>query len=119
MDAVTDMLTQQFFVGLFTGLVLAVTALKFLSPPAKINTSIDLDKKKVVNSVTIKDIEECDGALMAMCRCWKSKKFPLCDGSHCALNDAGDNPGHTRFFRFFSHFTFHICRSAPFEEEVR
>jgi hypothetical protein len=29
MDAVTDMLTQQFFVGLFTGLVLAVTALKF------------------------------------------------------------------------------------------
>ena len=45
-----DMLTQQFFVGLFTGIVVAVTALKFLSPPHKINTEIELDKKKVVNS---------------------------------------------------------------------
>jgi CDGSH-type Zn-finger protein len=29
-----------------------------------------------------------------MCRCWKSKTFPKCDGSHVAHNKAtGDNVG--------------------------
>jgi len=28
-----------------------------------------------------------------ICRCWQSKKFPYCDGSHKALNEAGDVVG--------------------------
>ena len=24
---------------------------------------------------------------IALCRCWQSKKFPLCDGSHHQYND--------------------------------
>jgi CDGSH-type Zn-finger protein len=28
------------------------------------------------------------------CRCWRSKKFPMCDGSHAAYNkETGDNVG--------------------------
>ncbi|GMT19191.1 hypothetical protein PFISCL1PPCAC_10488, partial [Pristionchus fissidentatus] len=44
----------------------------------------------VVNTVDIEDITE----KKAYCRCWKSSKFPLCDGSHNAHNkETGDNLG--------------------------
>ena len=83
---------QEFLVGLAAGLVVAVVFTTLLSPKAKINTMIDLNKKKSVHSVNIQEIEDADGPLIAMCRCWKSKKFPYCDGSHNALNESGDNP---------------------------
>jgi CDGSH-type Zn-finger protein len=35
----------------------------------------------------------CDGRV-ALCRCWQSKKFPLCDGSHRQWNeDHNDHVG--------------------------
>ena len=35
-----------------------------------------------------------DKSKIALCRCWKSKKFPYCDGSHREYNQiSGDNVG--------------------------
>ena len=56
----------------------------------KINSAIDLSSPKVVNNLEIKAGEKC-----VVCRCWKSGKFPLCDGSHVKHNEAtGDNVGY-------------------------
>ncbi|KAI3388190.1 hypothetical protein SNEBB_006236 [Seison nebaliae] len=55
-----------------------------------INRSIQLSKEKVVDIVDVEDI----GEKKAFCRCWKSKKFPYCDGAHNQHNAAtGDNVG--------------------------
>ena len=36
----------------------------------------------------LKHVQEMtkDGEKIAICRCWQSKKFPLCDGAHAKLN---------------------------------
>ncbi|PFH33299.1 zinc finger cdgsh type protein [Besnoitia besnoiti] len=31
--------------------------------------------------------------VVAVCRCWQSKKFPYCDGAHKVMMEAGDNVG--------------------------
>ena len=55
----------------------------------RINTQIDQASPKVVNNLELKAGEKC-----VVCRCWKSAKFPLCDGSHVKHNEAtGDNVG--------------------------
>ncbi|TNM99075.1 CDGSH iron-sulfur domain-containing protein 1 [Takifugu rubripes] len=55
-----------------------------------VNTSISKDSPKVVHSFDMEDI----GSKAVYCRCWKSKKFPYCDGSHSKHNDeTGDNVG--------------------------
>jgi CDGSH-type Zn-finger protein len=55
----------------------------------KINKMIDLDSPKVVNNIELKAGEKC-----VVCRCWKSSKHPLCDGSHVKWNkETGDNVG--------------------------
>uniref|UniRef100_A0AC34GSR2 CDGSH iron-sulfur domain-containing protein 2 homologue n=1 Tax=Panagrolaimus sp. ES5 TaxID=591445 RepID=A0AC34GSR2_9BILA len=54
------------------------------------NRDIKLSTDKVVDTVDIEEI----GEKKAFCRCWKSKKFPYCDGSHTAHNrETGDNVG--------------------------
>lgn len=59
---------------------------------------IGADKAKVVDFVDMTAEEtvcaiEKNGKLV-MCRCWRSKKFPYCDGSHVAHNKkTGDNVG--------------------------
>ncbi|GFU17447.1 CDGSH iron-sulfur domain-containing protein 1 [Nephila pilipes] len=54
------------------------------------NSEIQPDTDKVVHSVDIEDI----GKKAVFCRCWKSKKFPYCDGSHNKHNECtGDNVG--------------------------
>ncbi|XP_015912095.1 CDGSH iron-sulfur domain-containing protein 1 isoform X2 [Parasteatoda tepidariorum] len=56
----------------------------------RVNDKIDMDCNKVVHSVDIEDI----GNKKVFCRCWKSSKFPYCDGSHTKHNeDTGDNLG--------------------------
>jgi len=57
--------------------------------PGKINSLIDLDSPKVVNNESV----AC-GKKGVYCRCWQSKTFPACDGSHMNHNKAtGDNVG--------------------------
>ncbi|XP_063692487.1 CDGSH iron-sulfur domain-containing protein 1-like [Bolinopsis microptera] len=54
------------------------------------NTTIKKDCDKVVDVVDMEDL----GAKTCYCRCWQSKKFPLCDGAHNAHNArTGDNLG--------------------------
>ncbi|GFN94957.1 Cdgsh iron sulfur domain-containing protein 2 [Plakobranchus ocellatus] len=56
----------------------------------KVNQSIMKEDPKVVTQMDIEDI----GEKIAFCRCWRSKKFPLCDGTHNKHNaEANDNVG--------------------------
>ncbi|XP_043212639.1 CDGSH iron-sulfur domain-containing protein 1-like isoform X1 [Amphibalanus amphitrite] len=46
--------------------------------------------EKVADSVDMEDL----GDKAVFCRCWRSKKFPYCDGSHNKHNkETGDNVG--------------------------
>mmetsp|Transcript_2417 Transcript_2417/g.3708 ORF Transcript_2417/g.3708 Transcript_2417/m.3708 type:complete len:115 (-) Transcript_2417:101-445(-) len=57
-----------------------------------INPSIKKDQEKVVDMVNVADVAFNDKGVAAYCRCWRSKTFPLCDGSHNAFNkEVGDN----------------------------
>ncbi|GAB5354971.1 hypothetical protein AAMO2058_000165800 [Amorphochlora amoebiformis] len=64
-------------------------------PSQRVNTMIGLDKAKVVHFGEAKKIaEENESGNVAYCRCWKSKKFPFCDGAHNGHNKStGDNVG--------------------------
>ena len=54
------------------------------------NTKVKMDCAKVVDTVDIEDM----GSKGVFCRCWKSNKFPYCDGSHTKHNaETGDNVG--------------------------
>ncbi|XP_028172856.1 CDGSH iron-sulfur domain-containing protein 2 homolog isoform X2 [Ostrinia furnacalis] len=56
----------------------------------QVNTSIRKDINKVVDFIDIEDITE----KAVLCRCWKSKNWPYCDGAHGPHNKAtGDNTG--------------------------
>uniref|UniRef100_A0A7C9AIC1 Iron-binding zinc finger CDGSH type domain-containing protein n=1 Tax=Opuntia streptacantha TaxID=393608 RepID=A0A7C9AIC1_OPUST len=57
---------------------------------AKINHSIQKDNAKVVHSFDMEDL----GNNETFCRCWRSKKFPYCDGTHNKHNkETNDNVG--------------------------
>ncbi|CAL1540910.1 unnamed protein product [Lymnaea stagnalis] len=59
-------------------------------PKPKVNYTIQKEDTKVVTQFDIEDL----GDKIAFCRCWRSKKFPLCDGSHNQHNaEARDNVG--------------------------
>ncbi|XP_035752568.1 CDGSH iron-sulfur domain-containing protein 1 [Egretta garzetta] len=67
---------------------------KFLSKDkcckAMVNPHIQKDNPKVVHAFDMEDL----GDKAVYCRCWRSKKFPLCDGSHTKHNEeTGDNVG--------------------------
>ncbi|BFZ02764.1 hypothetical protein BsWGS_05803 [Bradybaena similaris] len=56
----------------------------------KVNEGIQKEESKVVTQMDIEDIADN----IAFCRCWRSKKFPLCDGSHNKHNsETRDNVG--------------------------
>ncbi|XP_005112503.1 CDGSH iron-sulfur domain-containing protein 2 homolog B [Aplysia californica] len=72
------------------GLAIYVTWQALRPKIGLVNPGIEKNEQKVVNSMDIEDI----GDSIAFCRCWRSKKFPLCDGSHNAHNKKqGDNVG--------------------------
>jgi len=55
-----------------------------------VNKKHQKDKDKVADVIEIEDL----GEKTVFCRCWKSKKFPHCDGSHNQHNqETGDNVG--------------------------
>ncbi|XP_005301780.1 CDGSH iron-sulfur domain-containing protein 1 [Trachemys scripta elegans] len=57
---------------------------------AMVNLHIQKDNPKVVHAFDMEDL----GEKAVYCRCWRSKKFPVCDGSHTKHNDeTGDNVG--------------------------
>ncbi|XP_074400666.1 CDGSH iron-sulfur domain-containing protein 1 isoform X1 [Zonotrichia albicollis] len=57
---------------------------------AMVNPNIQKDNPKVVHAFDMEDL----GDKAVYCRCWRSKKFPLCDGSHTKHNEeTGDNVG--------------------------
>ena len=54
------------------------------------NPCIRKDEKKVADIVNIEDL----GEKTAFCRCWRSEKWPYCDGAHGKHNrETGDNVG--------------------------
>uniref|UniRef100_A0A0A9Y920 CDGSH iron-sulfur domain-containing protein 2 homologue n=1 Tax=Lygus hesperus TaxID=30085 RepID=A0A0A9Y920_LYGHE len=59
-------------------------------PKQVCNPCFKKDDPKVVNVVNIEEL----GEKTAFCRCWRSAKFPYCDGAHAAHNkETGDNVG--------------------------
>ncbi|CAI5440835.1 unnamed protein product [Caenorhabditis angaria] len=57
---------------------------------ARVNNKINLSSPKVADAIDIEDI----GEKKAFCRCWKSEKWPYCDGAHGKHNkETGDNLG--------------------------
>ncbi|XP_014276928.1 CDGSH iron-sulfur domain-containing protein 2 homolog [Halyomorpha halys] len=61
-----------------------------IKPKQAINPSIRKDEPKVVDIANIEDL----GEKTSYCRCWKSEKFPYCDGAHGKHNrETGDNVG--------------------------
>uniref|UniRef100_A0A0P4VKB0 Putative conserved plasma membrane protein n=1 Tax=Rhodnius neglectus TaxID=72488 RepID=A0A0P4VKB0_9HEMI len=61
-----------------------------IKPKQVINLSIEKENPKVAHIGNIEDL----GDSTAYCRCWRSSKFPLCDGSHSKHNaEHGDNVG--------------------------
>lgn len=58
---------------------------------SKINKMIPVyeEGKKITDRLTLKE-----GDRVVLCRCWLSKKWPICDGSHGPHNrSTGDNVG--------------------------
>ncbi|XP_042195952.1 CDGSH iron-sulfur domain-containing protein 1-like [Callorhinchus milii] len=56
----------------------------------RVNLGIHKNLPEVVDTVDIEDM----GQNTVFCRCWRSNKFPYCDGSHSQHNAvSGDNVG--------------------------
>jgi len=71
------------------GYALVATYMLF-KKKGRVNEKIQRDSDKVVHTLDMEDI----GKKAVFCRCWKSSKFPYCDGSHNKHNeDTGDNVG--------------------------
>ncbi|KAE8589995.1 hypothetical protein XENTR_v10017894 [Xenopus tropicalis] len=57
---------------------------------ARVNPDLQKDNPKVVHAFDMEDL----GDKAVYCRCWRSKKFPYCDGAHTKHNEeTGDNVG--------------------------
>ncbi|XP_073404350.1 CDGSH iron-sulfur domain-containing protein 1 [Dendrobates tinctorius] len=55
-----------------------------------VNQDVQKDNPKVVHAFDMEDL----GDKAVYCRCWRSKKFPFCDGAHTKHNEeTGDNVG--------------------------
>ncbi|XP_047329711.1 CDGSH iron-sulfur domain-containing protein NEET-like [Impatiens glandulifera] len=58
---------------------------------SNVNLSVRKEEAQVTDTVLVADLAKPN---TAYCRCWRSKTFPLCDGSHVKHNkETGDNVG--------------------------
>ncbi|KAI1715237.1 iron-binding zinc finger CDGSH type domain-containing protein [Ditylenchus destructor] len=72
------------------GVVIGYLVSKKLARGKRCNHKVKLDSDKIVDTVDIED----GGQKQVFCRCWHSKQFPHCDGSHNQHNkETGDNVG--------------------------
>lgn len=86
-------------IGIGIGFLLANLMMSLVQPKAVlVNPAIEKDNPKVSTSCTVKDIEDLVNnskkGKVSYCRCWRSTKFPYCDGAHREYNErCGDNTG--------------------------
>lgn len=84
-------------VGVGLGALVGFLVSKALSKGTLVNPSIDKASAKVATVQSMKDIEETcknNNGKAVFCRCWRSSKFPYCDGSHAKYNkECCDNTG--------------------------
>jgi len=74
----------------FTGYALYQKCMAKPVGAGRCNTLVQLSDAKVVHAYDIEDMADKE----VYCRCWKSKKFPYCDGAHAKHNkETGDNVG--------------------------
>uniref|UniRef100_A0A7S0ASB7 Iron-binding zinc finger CDGSH type domain-containing protein n=1 Tax=Minutocellus polymorphus TaxID=265543 RepID=A0A7S0ASB7_9STRA len=97
MDVLFSLDPLSITVGIGIGAILSIL-LAGGNGSGQINPSIMKSDPKVVNICSLKDIEDSvlksDKGVVAYCRCWRSKTFPYCDGSHVKHNKStGDNTG--------------------------
>lgn len=65
-----------------------------IAEQTQINCSIKKEDKVVKEMIDISEVFKGDKKMVAFCRCWKSAKFPFCDGAHNQHNRrTGDNIG--------------------------
>mmetsp|Transcript_13193 Transcript_13193/g.34374 ORF Transcript_13193/g.34374 Transcript_13193/m.34374 type:complete len:104 (-) Transcript_13193:391-702(-) len=86
-------------VGIGLGVVIMAVVRRFGPSEAssgQINPAIQKSEPKVATMCKLKDVEDLlkDKPAAAYCRCWRSKTFPMCDGTHAQFNkETGDNTG--------------------------
>ena len=89
-------------IGVGIGFVMAYMFLTTTAAANKtvipVNPDIDKDNPKVGTLCTVQDIEDLIAkspkGKVSYCRCWRSKKFPYCDGAHRDYNsECKDNTG--------------------------
>ena len=71
-------------VGVGIGFIVALLFFVPKGTSGQINLTVDKSSSKVATMCPLKDIEDTvnasDKGVVAYCRCWRSKKFPYCDG---------------------------------------
>mmetsp|Transcript_99637 Transcript_99637/g.121854 ORF Transcript_99637/g.121854 Transcript_99637/m.121854 type:complete len:102 (-) Transcript_99637:133-438(-) len=84
-------------VGVGLGALVGFLVSKALSKPTLVNPGIDKGSEKVATVQSLKDVEQTcknNNGKAVFCRCWRSSKFPYCDGSHGKYNkECCDNTG--------------------------
>mmetsp|Transcript_36010 Transcript_36010/g.101385 ORF Transcript_36010/g.101385 Transcript_36010/m.101385 type:complete len:100 (+) Transcript_36010:51-350(+) len=80
-------------VGFGVGLAVGYFLCSRSEGSSRVNANnIHPESKKIVDTCAVGDIE--DGGKKVYCRCFRSAKFPYCDGAHNKHNeDTGDNVG--------------------------
>jgi CDGSH-type Zn-finger protein len=90
-DIVTDAIFSTIVLFILYAVARLVVSLVRKRKPAQINFKVKKDNPKVVDLVEVEDLAE---EKITYCRCWKSSKFPLCDGTHNKHNEeTKDNIG--------------------------
>ena len=97
MDFLSELDGISIAIGIGIGAILALLLMPSKTS-GQINPAVQKHEAKVATMCTLSDIEDIckksDKGVAAYCRCWRSKTFPYCDGSHVKHNkQTGDNTG--------------------------